>query len=195
MKNFLWLLPLSFFLSACPFESTVPLSVKPTEPIDSSLVGYWYGIVKDGSDFFGIEALEISRQSDSVYAIIRYGKAVKGDIILPDTAYFTGYTSYIGEQRFMNIEGSVLIEIPRRNKQPEYRKEKVYYFSTIETRHDTLSVKTITENFSPTRKDFKTSESLRMLVTESLHQQKNIFDELYSLSYRKIPKPVPLKPF
>lgn len=195
MKKFLWLLPLSFFLSACPFESTVPLSVKPTEPIDSSLVGYWYGIVKDGSDFFGIEALEISRQSDSVYAIIRYGKAVKGDIILPDTAYFTGYTSYIGEQRFMNIEGSVLIEIPRRNKQPEYRKEKVYYFSTIERRHDTLSVKTITENFSPTRKDFKTSESLRLLVTASLQQQKNIFDELYSLSYRKIPKPTPLKPF
>jgi len=188
-------LPLSILLTACPFESTVPLSAKPSEPVDSTLVGYWYGIVKDGSDFFGIEALEITRQSDSVYAITRYGKAVKGDIILPDTAYFTGYTSYIGEQRFMNIEGSVLIEILRRNKQPEYRKEKVYYFSTIETHHDTLSIKTITENFSPTRKDFKTPEILKKLVTESIEQQKNIYDDLYSLSYRKIPKPVPLKPF
>ncbi|MBM3415108.1 MAG: hypothetical protein FJY20_01410 [Bacteroidetes bacterium] len=73
-------------------------------------MGYWYGIIKDGSDYFGIEALEISRQSDSVYSIIRYGKAIKGDMVMPDTAYFTGYTSWIGTQQFMNVEGSVIID-------------------------------------------------------------------------------------
>jgi hypothetical protein len=195
MKKLLWLLPLSFLLSACPFESTVPMVAAPTEPVDSTLIGYWYGIVKDGSDFFGIEALDITKQSDSVYAITRYGKSVKGDIILPDTTYFSGYISNIGEQRFMNIEGFVIIETPRRNKPPEYKKEKIYYLSAFERKEDTLSIKTIAEDFSPTQKSFKTPDDLKKLVTESLGHQKNIYDELYSLSYRKIPKPQPIKPF
>jgi hypothetical protein len=95
-----------------PFESNVPLEAKPVEAVDSSLLGYWYGIVKDGSDFFGIEALDISRQSDSVYSIIRYGKGIKDDFILPDTSYFSGYTSYIGQQRYMNVEGFILLVSP-----------------------------------------------------------------------------------
>ena len=181
-------------LAAAHDRVTVPLARAPAEPVDSSLLGYWYGIIKDFSDMYGIEALDISKQSDSVYAITRYGKAVKGDIILPDTAYFTGYTSYIGDQRYMNLEGSVLIVTPRRNKQPEYKKEKVYYLSTLDLRHDTLSVKTITEDFS-TRKVFKSAEELKQFVSDLVAQQKNIYDEQYSLSYRKIPKPQPMKPF
>jgi hypothetical protein len=192
MKRLLCILPLATILCACPFESRVPMAAAPTEAVDTALLGYWYGIVKDGSDFFGIEALDITQQSDSVYAITRFGKAVKGDIILPDTAYFTGYISYIGEQRFMNIEGSVLIEVLRRKKQPEYRKEKVFYVSTMERRNDTLTIKTITENFSPTKKIFASPEEFRRLVTESLSQQKNIYDDQFSLSYRKIPKPTKL---
>lgn len=194
MKKLLWLLPLSISLYACPFESTVPLAKAPTEPVDSSLIGYWYGIIKDFSDMYGIEALDITRESDSVYAITRYGKAVKGDIILPDTAYFTGYTSYIGEQRYMNIQGTVLIVTPRRNKQPDIKKEIVYYLSAIERRHDTLIVKTITEDFS-TRKVFKSAEELKQFISDLVAQQKNIYDDQYSLSYRKIPKPQPIKPF
>jgi hypothetical protein len=189
MKRLLCILPLATILWACPFESAVPMAARPREPVDTALLGYWYGIVKDGSDFFGIEALDITQQSDSVYAITRYGKAVKGDIILPDTAYFTGYISYIGEQRFMNIEGSVLIEVQRRKKQPEYRKEKVFYVSALEKRHDTLSIRTVTESFSPTKKIFSSPDEFRRLVAESLSQQKNIYDDQYSLSYRKIPKP------
>jgi hypothetical protein len=194
MKKLLWSLPLIVTLYACPFESTVPLAPAPTEPVDSSLLGYWYGIIKDFSDMFGIEALDITKQSDSVYAITRYGKAVKGDMILPDTAYFTGYTSYIGEQRYMNIEGWVTIVTPRRKKPPEYKKEKVFYLSTIDRRHDTLSVKTITEDFS-TRKVFNSPEELKQFVAELIAQQKNIYDDQYSLSYRKITKPQPVKPF
>jgi len=192
MKKLFWLLPLTMVLCACPFESTVPLAPAPTEPVDSSLVGYWYGIIKDGSDFFGIEALDITQKSDSVYAITRYGKAVKGDIILPDTAYFTGYTSYIGDQRFMNIEGSVLIMVPRHKKQPEYIKERVYYVSAFERHHDTLVIKTVTDSFSPTKKNFGSPDEFKRMVTESLNQKKNIYDDQFSLSYRKIPKPAKL---
>lgn len=193
-KKLLRLLPLSVLLYACPFESKVPLAHRPTEPVDTSMFGYWYGIVKDGSDYFGIEALEITRHSDSTYNIIRYGKAVKGDIILPDTAYFTGYTSYIGEQRFMNIEGYVLFVTPRRNKQPEYRKEKVYYLSALENRNDTLTVKTITEDFS-VRKEYATPQQLREMISALINQQKNIYDDQYSLSYRKIERPKQAKGF
>ena len=195
MKKTAWLIPLSILLYACPFESSVPMEAGPKEPVDSSLLGYWYGIVKDGSDFFGIEALDIQKKTDSTYSITRYGKAVKGDIILPDTAYFTGYTSLIGDTHFMNIEGSVVLVITRGKKSPEVKTEKVFYVSAFETHHDTLSVKTITENFSPARNGFKTPEEFKQAVISLTGQQKNIYDELYSLSYRKIPKPPPLKPF
>lgn len=193
-KRWWWLAPLCMILSACPFESTVPLEANPTEPVDSSLMGYWYGIVKDGSDFFGIEALEITKKSDSVYAIIRYGKGIKGDMILPDTAYFNGYTTRIDDLQFMNIEGFVNIEEPRtKKKPPQVRKQKVYYVSAIDLRNDTLDVKTITESFS-TRKYFSGPGEFRQLVTEMLDRKKNIFDEQYSMKYRKIPKPQQIFP-
>jgi hypothetical protein len=93
----------------------------------------------------------------------------------------------------MNIEGSVTIAVPKRNKQTEYRTEKIYYLSVLERRNDTLHVKTITDDFS-SRKTFKTPDDLKQLVSESLNKQKNIYDELYALSYRKTQKPQPLKP-
>lgn len=189
------ILSLAIILYACPYESSVPLSQHPVEAVDTSLFGYWYGIIKDGSDYFGIEALEISKESDSVYNIIRYGKAIKGDIILPDTAYFTGYISYIGEQRFMNVEGSVVLTTLRRKKPPLVEVKKVFYLSAIKKSNDTLSVKTITEQFIPTTKVFNHPEEVRDEVRDQLNQGKNIFDDQYSLYYHKIEKPRPLKAF
>jgi hypothetical protein len=195
LKRLLPLLPLTIVLYACPFESSVPLASHPAEAVDSSLLGYWYGIIKDGSDYFGIEALDIGKQSDSVYSITRYGKAIKGDIILPDTAYFTGYISYIGDQRFMNIEGSIVSTTLRGRKPPEIKVEKVFYLSYLSRRNDTLDVKTITEKFSPTRKIFNNPDRLKQEVMDMQGQSRNIYDDQYTLSYRKIPKPKPLKPF
>jgi hypothetical protein len=182
MTRFLWLLPLSFLLYACPFESNVPLEKNPVEPIDSSLIGYWYGIIKDGSDYFGIEALEISRQSDSLYSVIRYGKTVKGDMILPDTAYFTAYSSWIRDQHYMNVMG----------KSPDGGKQEVYYLTAFSRSRDTLHVRTITETFTA-RKSFPRPEDLKKLVLD-MSQNRNIFDDLYTLSYRKIPKPASFEP-
>lgn len=187
-----WLSPLCFILTACPFESTVPMEARPVEPVDSSLMGYWYGIVKDGSDYFGIEALELSKESDSVYSIIRYGKAIKGDMVLPDTAIFKGYTSYIGDQRFMNVEGWITLEEIIRKKR-EYRKQKVFYISAIDRKNDTLDVKTVTDGFS-TKKFFNNTEDFKRLVAEMLGRQRSIYDDQYSLKYRKIPKPEQIFP-
>ncbi len=185
MRKIAWLLPFVVILYACPFESNVPLVAKPVSPVDTSLVGYWYGIVKDGSDFFGVEALDITKQSDSLYAITRYGKAVKEDIILPDTAHFTGYISYVGNQPFMNVEGTVVTVTPQRKGPPTINKEKVYYLAAFSRSNDTLSVKTVTETFS-TMKNFKQPEQLQDLVNEFLGQNKNIYDDLYTLSYKKL---------
>lgn len=191
-KIWWWLLPLCTIMSACPFESTVPMEPKPVEPVDSTLFGYWYGIIKDGSDYFGIEALEVSKASDSVYSIIRYGKGIKGDMVLPDTATFTGYTSYIGEQRFMNIEGWVTIEESNKKKK-ETKKQKVFYVSALDRKNDTLDVRTVTESFS-TKKFFNSPADFKQLVGEMLNRQKNIYDDQYSLKYRKIPKPQQIYP-
>ena len=187
-RNWYWLLPLCMLLSACPFESTVPMQARPVEPVDSSLLGYWYGIIKDGSDYFGIEALEISKQTDSVYAVTRYGKGIKGDIIMPDTAYFTAYTSWIGEQQFMNVEGSIVTVEARSKKAPKVTTQKVYYVSAIRRSNDTLDVRTVTENFS-TRKYFSGPAEFRQLVSDMINSKKNIYDDQYSLKYHKIPKP------
>jgi hypothetical protein len=195
MKRLLLLIPLSLILYACPYESAVGLDAAPTEPIDSSLCGYWYGIIKDGSDFFGIEALDISKRSDSVYSITRYGKTVKGDMVVPDTAYFTGYLSRLQGQLFMNVEGTiVLISTAKKSKTPVATTQKVFYVSSLNVRNDTMIVKTVTDNFSPlARKGFRTPEQLRSELNELMIQKKNIYDDTCSLSYRKIEKPQPMK--
>lgn len=177
MVKLIWLLPLSLVLYACPFESNVALEPAPVEKADSSLTGFWYGIIKDGSDYFGIEALEISLVSDSVYQVIRYGKSIKGDMILPDTVVYNAFTSTVGEQSFMNIYGP----------SSEDKKRTVYYISAWELQHDTLHVQTVTENFT-TRKNFRSAAEFKQLVS-TMKDRKNFYDEQYSLYYRKIPKP------
>ena len=96
----------------------------------------------------------------------------------------------------MNIVGSVVITTQRRNKSPEVKTEKIYYLAALEMNHDTMIVKTIIENFSPSRKGFKNPEELKLTLIDVIGQKKNIFDDLYSLSYHKIQKPQPfVKPF
>lgn len=184
MKKLLWLLPLTIICSGCPFESNMPLDTKPTQAVDSTLTGYWYGIVKDGSDFFGIEALDITQRSDSVYSITRYGKAIKGDMIMPDTAYFTGYTSDLQGTKYMNVIADVLITETDRKGKVAVREQQVFYLARFSTSNDTLHVRTITEDFSK-RKNYKSSEDLRQAIVSYLNEGKNIFDEQYSLSYKK----------
>lgn len=180
-----WLLPLAFICTACPYESTVPLTRGPSEPVDSSLIGYWYGIIKDGSDYFGIEALDITKKSDSVYAITRYGKSIKGDMIMPDTSYFTGYISKLGELRFMSVEG--ITKVHSRKSPTGFAEKKFFYLSYMSLNGDTLSVKTISEDFTVI-KNFRSPEELRAAVMTMTGEKKNIFDDLYSLNYRKVEK-------
>ncbi len=195
MKRILWLVPLCFILYACPFESPVALEKKPVEPVDTALYGYWYGIIKDFSDMFGIEALDLTKETDSTYKIIRYGKAIKGNMILPDTAYFTGFTSYIDSQRYMNIVADVLIlEWNRKSKREVARKQRVYYMAAIDLKNDTLRVRTVGEDFS-VRKTYSSSEELKEYMTDLIARNVNIYDSTYSLSYRKIPRPQPVKGF
>ncbi|MFI5133828.1 MAG: hypothetical protein ACHQEB_05800 [Chitinophagales bacterium] len=189
-----WLLPLCIILYACPFESPVALDNKPTEPVDTSFFGYWYGIVKDGSDFFGIEALDIQKLSDSTYNIIRYGKVVKGDMILPDTSHFSGYTSKIGDNLYMNLETTIVEVIPQKKKAPEIKTTKIYYLATLKLNHDTLVVQTVTEGFAGMNPRFHKPEELKQYLASMADQNKNIYDDVYKLSYKKTERPQQQQP-
>ena len=192
MKRFIQLsliAGISFIICGCPYESPIPLDERPTEPVDSSLLGFWYGIVKDGSDYFGIEALEISKESDSIYNIIRYGKAIKGDMVLPDTAYFTGFISTIDSQRFFNIATNIVELIPRKNKTPEVRTTRIYYLSPFSVSHDTMQVRTITDGFYAKNPHWKSNLDLKEKLRQMMSENKNIYDDIYKLSYRKMEKP------
>lgn len=188
MKLFFWLLPLTIILTACPFESNVPLEAKPTQTIDTSLNGFWYGIVKDGSDYFGVEALDIKPKTDSLYSIIRYGKAIKGDMIMGDTAYFTGFLSNLNGQPFMNVIADVVVTERDKKGKVQIKNQQVFYAAQITLNHDTLVVKTVTEDFTK-RKFYSSPEEFKQMVAGLLTQNKNIFDEQYSLSYKKVAKP------
>jgi hypothetical protein len=183
------LICLSVVICGCPYESPLPLDAKPTEAVDTSLFGFWYGIIKDGSDFFGIEALEISKETDSTYKITRYGKAIKGTMVLPDTAFFTGFTSTVGDQRYFNVVSSVVELIPRKNKKPELRTTRVYYLSPFSVRNDTLQVRTITDGFVGKNPRWHSNEELKQQIQKLMAEDKNIYDDVYKLSYRKIEKP------
>lgn len=191
-KKLFWLLlPFCFILYACPFESPVAIDEAPTQAVDTSLLGYWYGIVKDGSDFFGIEALDISKHSDSTYDIIRYGKAVKGDMILPDTSHFVGYISTIGDQRYMNIEANIVEIIPTRKKEPQIKTTKIYYLASVSLSHDTLTVQTITDGFAGRNPHFRNPGELKQTIASLKSQDNTIYDDVYKLSYRKMERPKP----
>jgi hypothetical protein len=75
---------------------------------------------------------------------------------------------------------------------PDGQPGKVYYLAAFGFSHDTLQVRTITETFT-TRKYFSRPEELRKLLLDR-HQQQNIYDDLFTLSYRKIPKPARFQP-
>jgi hypothetical protein len=187
----LLLLPLAFLLAACPFESTVPLSSGPVEKVDSSLLGYWYGIVRDGSDYFGIEALDIHPLGDSAYHITRQGKAIKGDMIQPDTSYYTGYVTYLDSQRYMNIRSEILIPADPRDRKSKEQRLTVYYLARLDLLRDTLHIKTVDENFS-TRKQYKNPADLQAQLSQLLRKGQNIYDDLYRMSYRRWPRPAGL---
>jgi len=169
----------------------MPLDTFPTEKVDTSLTGYWYGIVKDGSDFFGIEALDITKQTDYTYNITRYGKVIKGDMIMPDTSRFTGYASHIGDQLYMNVETNIVEIIPNGKKEPEIKTTKIFYLAALTLKHDTLSVQTITDGFAGLNPNFHSGEDIRKTILSLKEKGENVYDDVYKLSYRKTQRPQP----
>ena len=78
-------------------------------------------------------------------------------------------------------------------KKRERRQQKVFYVSALDRKNDTLDVRTVTEGFS-IKKFFNHPADFKQLVTEMLSRQRNIYDDQYSLKYRKIPKPLQIFP-
>ncbi|HEY5772650.1 MAG TPA: hypothetical protein VIS75_08475, partial [Chitinophagaceae bacterium] len=110
-------------------------------------------------------------------------------MVMPDTAYFTGFISYIDQQRFFNIETNIVEMIPRKNKKPEIRTTRIYYLSPFTVSHDTMQVRTITDGFYGRTPRWSSGEELKQKIRQLLSENKNIYDDIYKLSYRKIEKP------
>ena len=87
----------------------------------------------------------------------------------------------------MNVEGTIVtVSTQKKSKTPVVTTQKVFYISTLSVRNDTMVVKTVTDGFSPSsRKGFQTPEQLKTEIVSLLDEKKNIFDDIYSLSYRK----------
>ncbi len=89
----------------------------------------------------------------------------------------------------MNIEGTIVTVTPRKKKPAEIKTQKVFYLAAIHMQQDTLSVKTVTDGVAGLR-ILNRPEELKKLITDLSAEKKNIFDNEYSLQYRKIKKPV-----
>jgi hypothetical protein len=95
----------------------------------------------------------------------------------------------------MNVISDILlIERQRKSKKEIVRKKRVYYLAAIDITNDTLKVRTIKEDFS-VRKDYNSPAELKSYITDLLARGEKIFDSTYSLSYRKIPRPQPVRSF
>ena len=81
-----------------------------------------------------------------------------------------------------------------KSKREVATKQRVYYMAAIDLKNDTLRVRTVGEDFS-VRKTYSSSEELKEYMTDLIARNVNIYDSTYSLSYRKIPRPQPVKGF
>jgi hypothetical protein len=101
----------------------------------------------------------------------------------------------VGDKKYMNVMAEIVLEEPRRNgRTKELKKQRVYYVAGIDWQRDTLQVNTVTETFS-IKKNFRSTEEFKQAVLLQAGNAKDLYDEQYSLSYRKMPKPQPVKSF
>lgn len=95
------LVTLLFMLTACPYESKVPIT-RPVEDLDKSLMGKW--IESGEREYDEPTFFEISKSKDNKmkYSIVEWSYSTY-DSVYTSTSY-SMHTSTIGDRRFMNIQ-------------------------------------------------------------------------------------------
>ena len=137
---------LMLILTACPYQSRVPIS-KPVEKINKDLLGYW---IASGEMEYGEEAtyFEIGKFDKVKYEIIEHSYSTY-DSTWSEKKYHM-HTSMVGDETFMNIQEDGM---------GDYHLHKLEI--DVAGKSKQLTVYEVTDNIDET---FNTSEDLKAFI-------------------------------
>ena len=153
MKNLvktLWLLPMMMLLTACPYDSQVPIT-EADKPIDKALLGNWYKEGEQNSEYPS-EYYKITGMTPELYQV------TKMEMNTEDSTYREeSYVSHISvlkgadnkEYKFLNM-----------------KKDGSYYLHRVDLSDKKFVLYEMTDNVD---EKFNTSAELREFVKKHMH--------------------------
>lgn len=153
MKNFtraLLFLPILILLTACPYETKVPIS-EADKPVDANLLGKWY---KDGEvdKEYPEEYYNIVKDNDNSY------KIAKMELNSEDSTYKEEvYISHITRLQDLNEKKYQFLNM---------RKDGTYYLHRIELSNERFVLYEVTDNID---EKFNTNDELKKFVENNMH--------------------------
>jgi hypothetical protein len=153
MKNLLklsWLLPMVVLLTACPYESVVPIA-EPNAPIDANLLGKWY---KEGETEMEnpSEYYRIRRNSANTYEIIKMEFSSSEETYTSET-----YISHLTILKDAKGKSYTFLNM---------KKDGKYYLHRIELVGNSFTLYEVTDNID---EKFNTSAELQTFVKANMH--------------------------
>lgn len=141
--------PLVVLLTACPYESAVPIT-EADAPIDKTLLGKW--IKEDDSDNeFPDEYYQIDDLGGRLYEILKFSLNTEDSTYTSETfiSHFSDLTKDGQTYRFLNM-----------------KKDGNYYLHLVDLNSERFILYEVTDNIDET---FSTSEELRAFVEQHMH--------------------------
>ena len=153
MKNLVktfWLLPMMILLTACPYESQVPIT-DANNPIDKTLLGNWYKEGEQGAEY-PTEYYKISSMTAELYQI------TKMEMNSEDSTYRE--ESYVSHMSV--LKGSDNKEYKFLNM----KKDGNFYLHRVDLSEKRFVLYEVTDNID---ERFSTSDELREFVKKNMH--------------------------
>lgn len=144
------ILPLLFLLTACPYDSQVPIS-EADKPIDKTLLGKWY---KEGeqSNQYPSEYYEITSMTPQLYQVTKL-EMNSEDSTYREESYVSHLSVLKGgdskEYKFLNM-----------------KKDGSYYLHRVDLSEEKFVLYEVTDNID---EKFNTSAELREFVKKNMH--------------------------
>ncbi len=146
--RYLFFLPLMVLLTACPYESKVPIT-EPVDNLDKRLIGKWVK-ADDREKEYPSEYYEIKAMSDQFYDVMKY------ELNSQDSTYRQdGYVAHLSEV------GSTFLNMKKSGK---------YYLHRVDIDEDQFTLFEVTDNID---ESFESSEELLEFVRQ--HQGLSFF--------------------
>lgn len=153
MKNLVktfWLLPMMILLTACPYESQVPIT-DANNPIDKTLLGNWYKEGEQGTEY-PTEYYKITSMTPELYQI------TKMEMNSEDSTYRE--ESYVSHMSV--LKGSDNKEYKFLNM----KKDGNFYLHRVDLSEKRFVLYEVTDNID---ERFSTSDELREFVKKNMH--------------------------